>query len=231
MVFEMRKNQVFLNNEPILDFIAGMTSGRILEIGGGHGELTKHLAKKGRVTVVELDEKLSGKIKIPGVEVISKDALEVDFDGYDFITGNLPYNISSQIIIKFLESNTKKAIFTVQKELAKRMVAKPGSRDYSKLSVNVQNVGICNILKIIPPEFFNPKPKVFSAVVELKKNKKPILITELDWKIVNFIFQHKNQNIGKVLKREGFKTNSDPVFLKKARNIEIEEIKKISRYF
>ena len=224
----MRRSQVFLNNEPTLEFIAGRASGRILEIGGGHGELTKHLAKRGGVTVVELDENLAEKIKVKGVEVVSKNALNVDFNGYDFIAGNLPYNVSSQIIIKFIESNTKKAVFTVQKELAERMVAKPGSRDYSKLSVNVQNAGDCTILKVIPPEFFNPKPRVFSAVVEIEKKGEPILKSELDWVVVNLIFQHKNQNIGKVLRREGFKTTDDPVFLEKARNVEIREIKKIS---
>jgi|YelNatPaOPRAMG01_1025707.scaffolds.fasta_scaffold03317_23 16S rRNA (adenine1518-N6/adenine1519-N6)-dimethyltransferase len=224
----MRRNQVFQKHEPTLEFIASIVKGKILEIGAGHGELTKHLAKKGKVTAVEIDENLASKIKIKGVKIIHGDALKQDFNNYNFITGNLPYNISSKIIMKFIDSNTKKAVFTVQKELAERMIAKPGSKNYSKLSVNVQNVGSCKILRIIPPELFNPKPKVFSAVVEIEKKGEPILKTSLDKKIVSIIFQHKNQNIGKVLKREGFKISSDSIFLKKARNIEINEIKKVS---
>lgn len=224
----MRTNQVFLKDEQTLKLIADLVKGKILEIGGGHGELTRYLVDKGKVTTIELSKKLAESIDVKGVKVIVGDALEENFNDYDFIVGNLPYNVSSQIVIKFLNSNTKRAVFTVQKELAKRMTARPESKDYSKLSVNVQNVGDCKVLKVLPGEFFNPKPKIFSAVVELEKNRKPILSTDLDWKVVNLIFQHKNQNIGKVLKREGFKINSDLVFLKNARNIEIEEIKKIS---
>jgi 16S rRNA (adenine1518-N6/adenine1519-N6)-dimethyltransferase len=224
----MKRNQIFLNDEQTLKLIAEKVSGRILEVGGGHGELTKHLVDKGSVVVVELNRRLAERIKIEGVKVVLGDALKQSFDEYDFIVGNIPYDVSSQIIIKFLNSSAKKAIFTIQKELADRLIAKPGSKDYSKLSVNVQNTGNCKILKVIPPEFFSPKPKVYSAVIEIEKNRAPVLNSDSDKKIVDLIFQHKNQNIGKVLKREGFKITDDPVFLKKGRNIEINEIKKIS---
>ncbi len=228
MVFNVRPNQVFLKDDTTLKLIASLVEGDILEIGGGHGELTKHLLGRGKITVIEIDAKLAVKLKkLNETKLIVGDALKESFDGYDFVVGNIPYNISSQIIIKFLDSNSMRAIFTIQRELAERMVAEPCSKDYSRLSVRVQSAGKCRILRVLPPVFFSPEPKVFSAVVEIEKTKKNAL-SDFDKRIVDLIFQHKNQNIGKVLKREGFKTTEDPVFLKKARCVDINDIKKIS---
>ena len=143
----------------------------MLEVGPGLGVLTRRLAESaGRVIAIEMDRRLADHLRpsLPGnVELIVGDALTVPFPPFDRMVSNLPYSISSPIIFKLLEHEFQKAVVMLQKEFADRLVARPDTDDYSRLTVNVYYRAECRILEKVPRSRFWPPPKVDSAVVEL----------------------------------------------------------------
>ena len=151
---------------------------RIIEIGGGIGILTRSLVKTGaKITVIEKDRKLADYLQktYPEVNVIEGDALKEDFPEHDKIVANLPYSISTPILAKIFHSESSHAILMLQKEVADRCVAKPGDRNYSRLSVLCQLHATPEKLFDINPDAFFPKPKVTSSVVEF--SIKPIQLS------------------------------------------------------
>ena len=139
----------------------------VLEIGPGKGVLTRLLAQKAKqVIAIEIDNDLLQKLKssLPdNVRLIHGDALKVDFNSlpsFDKIVANLPFQISSPVTFKFLQHKFSKAILIYQKDFADRMVALPGSKDYSRLSVGVYYKAYCKILEIVPNTCFFPQPKI-----------------------------------------------------------------------
>lgn len=148
----------------------------VVEIGPGPGGLTAHLARRAeRLVTVELDpalaEGIRGRFAGHGVEVVEGDVLETDLArwGEAVVCGNLPYYITSPIIEQALALGPvlKRAVFLVQKEVAERITAKPGSRDYGYLSVSVQARARAEMLFTVRPGAFKPPPKVDSAVIRL----------------------------------------------------------------
>ncbi len=157
-------------------------SDTVIEIGPGKGIITEHLHERAKkVIAVEIDKNLAGllseKFKHGRIDVINEDVLKVDLAklaGADKITfvGNLPYYISTPILHKIMTGEYwKTAIFTFQKEVAERIVAKPSKKNpknYGYLSVICTLYSESNIIMKIPPEAFFPRPKVMSAVVKFK---------------------------------------------------------------
>ena len=154
----------------------------ILEVGPGMGVLTQYLLKKGReLKVVEIDfESVAYLLKtFPelGDGLLEEDFLQMQLDrtfgGREFVlTGNYPYNISSQIFFKMLEYRHLIPVCTgmIQKEVAERLAAAPGSKVYGILSVLIQLWYDVEYLFTVEPGVFNPPPKVKSAVVRLTRN-------------------------------------------------------------
>lgn len=156
----------------------------VMEIGAGRGALTALLAERaGRVAAIELDrslvEGLADKFRSePRVEIIPGDILSIDLaalcqrkgTGRCWVVGNLPYYITSPIIdhLRLFRSAISGMALLVQKEVADRLVAAPGRREYGYLSVSVQLFSEPRILFTIPPGAFSPPPKVHSAFVEFK---------------------------------------------------------------
>ncbi len=193
--------QHFLGSEEAAEKISDLVPCKnVLEIGPGLGALTTFLVKKvKKLTVIEIDAQLEQILKKKfrkNVEIKIGDCLKEDFSRFEVIVGLLPFNISPQVIEKFIQSEAKQGIFVVQKELAQRMVAEPGSTEYSRFSVLVQNNCKCEMLETYPPSFFWPQPKVQSTLVKLEK-KEPLKINQV---LVNSLFQHKNQKVKKALK-------------------------------
>ncbi len=158
------------------------SSDTVLEIGPGLGVLTGELAKKaGKVIGVEKDDKLAemlrGKFSNTNVKILNQDALE--FDPSDLgnykLVANIPYNITSLIIRKFLEAENKPGLMVlmVQKEVAERIVARPRSTgsgqagDMSLLAISVQFYADAEIVEIVKNTSFFPVPKVDSAIIKL----------------------------------------------------------------
>ena len=157
----------------------------IVEIGPGRGSLTGELAERaGTLVAVELDETLAGRLSekyggLPGVQVVKADARDVDLetlapDGTPYkVVANLPYYAASPIIRRFLEAERQPTLMVVmvQREVATRMVARPGKM--ALLSVAVQVYGRPSIVCTVRPEAFRPRPSVTSAVVRIDLHEKP----------------------------------------------------------
>ncbi len=141
----------------------------IVEIGGGIGILTRSLVSTGaKITVIEKDKRLAEYLQntFPDIEVIVGDALKIDWPKADKIIANLPYSISTPILAKIFHSENSHAILMLQKEVADRCLAKPGDRNFSRLSVLCHlHVTVEKLFNVNPDAFF-PKPKVTSSVVE-----------------------------------------------------------------
>ena len=185
--------QNFLTDQSVIErivSIAGQLENKsILEIGGGSGNLTKHLikAKPKNLVVVEIDkdyvETLSKILQSSSVKttLISEDILKTDIYRYfsepPVIFGNLPYNISTKILAKLLtpsndESEWEKLFLMFQLEVANRIVAKPNTKQYGRLSLFSQFYSFPSLELQIPKTSFFPIPKVESALVKFQNNYK-----------------------------------------------------------
>ena len=146
-----------------------------VEIGPGRGALTTHLlARADRVVAIEIDRYLAQKLaqtycEDARLEVVEANALEIDLGqwGPAVITGNLPYYAATAIMerVMALGPTVRRGVFLMQKEVAQRIVASPGSRDYGYLSVSMQLSADIELLFEVPPAAFHPPPKVDSAVL------------------------------------------------------------------
>jgi 16S rRNA (adenine1518-N6/adenine1519-N6)-dimethyltransferase len=143
----------------------------VVEIGAGQGALTRRLVELGlRVKAIEIDPRLAEGLRsaCPDAEVVEGDVLELDLRGV--VAGNLPYYITSPILRRLCDAGERvsAAILLMQKEVAERVAAGPGSRDYGFLSVLCQAHSRPEILFCVPPGAFRPPPKVMSAVVRMR---------------------------------------------------------------
>jgi 16S rRNA (adenine1518-N6/adenine1519-N6)-dimethyltransferase len=169
----------------------------VLEIGAGVGFLTRALAERaGKVIAVEKDARLVKLLRdsLPkSVEIIEADFLKYEIKRAQVIVSNVPYSISSPLTFKIADMDFERAVLCFQEEFARRMVAKPGTSDYSRLSVMSQLSFELQLLQKIPRNCFLPVPKVDSAIILLKpKKEKP---DETLKKLVNILFQHRNKTL------------------------------------
>jgi 16S rRNA (adenine1518-N6/adenine1519-N6)-dimethyltransferase len=178
-----RFGQHFLVDASVIDAIVAAIDPRpgqaLVEIGPGLGAMTDPLvARCQRLTVVELDRDLAARLrKRPELDVVESDVLRVDFGALSQrlgqplrVVGNLPYNISTPILFHLLAavSQVQDQHFMLQKEVVERMVASPCSKAYGRLSVMLQwRYDIESVLDV-PPEAFDPPPRVHSAVVRMQ---------------------------------------------------------------
>ena len=184
--------------ESIIDAIAPVAGQPVIEIGPGLAALTQPLVERlGHLHVIELDRDLAARLREhPQLSVIESDVLRVDFTQLAQslqvdklrVVGNLPYNISSPILFHLL--NHVQAVqdqhFMLQKEVIDRMVASPCTSDYGRLSVMLQwRYDMENVL-FVPPESFDPPPRVDSAVVRMVPLQNP---PELDFKLLETMVQ------------------------------------------
>ena len=168
--------------EAIADTLADYKGMPVLEVGPGMGVLTRFLLDKGHdLTVVELDpesvEYLQEHFPELRDRIVAKDFLKLDlarlYEGPFCIIGNYPYNISSQIFFKVLDYKDRIPCCSgmIQKEVAERMAAPPGSKTYGILSVLLQAWYDIEYLFTVPEHVFNPPPKVKSAVIRMTRNQ------------------------------------------------------------
>jgi len=177
----------------------------VLEVGPGLGVLTDALSRKaGWVYAIEKDPRLVKILRTeyewPNVEIIEGDALKVDFPEFNKIVSNLPYQISSPITFRFLKHDFEKAVLIYQLEFAQRMVAKPGEKNYSRLSLMVRAKAHAELVERIGRGAFWPRPKVDAAVIVLEP-KPPSERIELDENLVRALFQHRRSTVLAALKK------------------------------
>lgn len=232
----------------------------VLEIGPGIGTLTEELSLRAKkVVAIELDNKLLPILEdtlkdYSNIDIIHGDVLEVDLKkiieekftpGPIKVVANLPYYITTPIIGRLIEEDLgfHSIIVMVQKEVADRIIAVPGSKDFSSLSVFVQYYTKPEIILKVPNTVFMPRPKVDSAVLNLKLNKQKINLEdkELFFKIIKAAFSQRRKTLANSLtsKELGIKkkevkeilkkSNIDPK--KRAEDLSVEDFVKISSNF
>jgi 16S rRNA (adenine1518-N6/adenine1519-N6)-dimethyltransferase len=199
-----RFGQHFLSDGGIIDAIVRAISPqpgqRMVEIGPGLAALTQPLVERlGHLTVIELDRDLAQRLRGHGqLTVIESDVLRVDFGRIEAVpsqapgkwrvVGNLPYNISTPILFHLLDyvDHIEDQHFMLQKEVIDRMVAAPSTAAYGRLSVMLQWRYAMEDVLFVPPESFDPPPRVDSAVVRMVPRPQP---AELDVKLLEELVQ------------------------------------------
>jgi 16S rRNA (adenine1518-N6/adenine1519-N6)-dimethyltransferase len=225
-----RFGQHFLSDSAIIDAIvraiAPQPGEPMVEIGPGLAALTQPLVERlGHLTVVELDRDLAVRLRAhPQLEVVESDVLRVDFTALAQrlgvhkirVVGNLPYNISSPILFHLLDhvDVVQDQHFMLQKEVIDRMVAEPATADYGRLSVMLQwRYAMENVL-FVPPECFDPPPRVDSAVVRMVPLALPPVIDFKTYSdLVQTAFSQRRKilrnTLGKWLEARGFSGDFD----------------------
>ena len=209
----------------IIDAIDPVAGDALVEIGPGLGAMTLPLlARHGSFTVIELDRDLAARLKKRGdLDVVESDVLKVDFAALAAakgqrlrVVGNLPYNISTPILFHLLGfvEHVVDQHFMLQKEVVDRMAAAPGNKDYGRLSVMLQwRYEIESVLDV-PPEAFDPPPRVDSAIVRmLPLAEPPALDAALLGELVQVAFSQRRKllrhSLGTWLEARGFAGHFD----------------------
>lgn len=212
MRLKKQLGQYLLNDQTVVDRIIGAleleSTDTILEIGPGTASLTRQLVKTaGLVLAVEKDfrmvERLRAEFKSQKskCKIIHDDILKFDESGVEAdykLVGNLPYNITSPIIRKFLESRHKPSVMVLmtQKEVAERITAPPGSSERGILTLMIEYYGKAKLLFHVPRSMFFPVPKVDSAVVRIVPSfQLPVLNSKVFFRIIKAGFSAKRRQI------------------------------------
>ena len=228
--------QNFLIKRGIVDEIvhaAELTPGEpVLEVGPGIGTLTQGLAQSGAdVTAIELDRRLLEVLdttlaSYDNVRIVHGDVLKLDvptiMDHKPFkVVANLPYYITTPIIMSLLESKLpiERLVVMVQKEVALRMVAKPGTKDYGALSLAVQYYTEPDIVLDVPPKSFLPAPAVTSSVIRCVLRDKPpvdVIDEKLFFRVVKAGFAQRRKTFANTMKTTGLSKDRIEELLAKA---------------
>ncbi len=225
-----RFGQNFLTDGGIIDAIVDAIDPQagqpMVEIGPGLMALTQPLVERlGKITVIELDRDLAVRLRLrPDLDVVESDVLKVDFRALAQrleapklrVVGNLPYKISSPILFHLLEQVdvVQDQHFMLQKEVIDRMVAKPATSDYGRLTVMLQWRYAMESVLHVPPESFDPPPKVDSAVVRMVPRETPAALNPaLLEELVRVAFSQRRKilrnTLGKWLEEKGFSGEFD----------------------
>ncbi len=180
----------------------------VLEVGPGLGVLTRRLVERARrVIAIESDRRLAEYLRaeVPEAEIVHGDALKVEWPAFDAMVSNLPYQISSPLTFRLLRTPFDRAVLMYQWEFAQRMVAAPGTPDYSRLSVGVYVRAACTILERVPRNAFHPQPRVDSALVRLEPRPSPFPIADPDAfdAVVAALFEHRRKTVENGLRLAG----------------------------
>jgi len=206
--YRKRFSQNFLNSQGVVKKIcafARVENDKVLEIGAGKGMLTRELARcAARVYAVELDRTLAQKLvdlALANVEVVNADFLNMDLSqfGAAVIIGNLPYAITAKIIeiLARQKQYFDRAILTVQREYAQKMLARPGETGYDPMSIFVNHHFSPKKGFTIPAHYFTPRPKVNSMVLALGKKRPEIALENEDrfFEFIKGIFRYRRKQL------------------------------------
>jgi len=246
--------QNFLTDEAvarrIVDAADVKSSDLVIEVGAGAGSMTLELAARaGRVAAIEIDRHLMPALtenlkEFDNVDIINEDILKLDIKkdiieatknrhtgfkaGSVKVVANLPYYITTPVIMKFLEEEPgiDLMVFMVQKEVADRMMAEPGNKDYGALSVAVQYYSKPEKIFDVPPHCFIPKPDVDSTVIRLNIFKTPPVVLadkDLFFKTVRASFAQRRKTLVNALFNSGYFSKDKEQIKEVLKNLGIDE--------
>ncbi|MBO4571829.1 MAG: 16S rRNA (adenine(1518)-N(6)/adenine(1519)-N(6))-dimethyltransferase RsmA [Bacteroidales bacterium] len=236
--------QHFLTDLGAAQAIAGALSGGgdVLEIGPGTGVLTQFLLKREDISlkVVEIDRE-SVEYLLEHYPALRPGLLEADFlklqlekifPGPFSVIGNFPYNISSQLFFKILDyrDSVPEVVCMIQKEVAERLAAPPGSKTYGILSVLLQAWYDIEYLFTVPPGAFYPPPKVTSAVIRLRRNGRTSLGCDeaLYKKVVKATFNQRRKTIRNSLRSAQLECKETPLLSERPERLSVEDFVKLT---
>jgi 16S rRNA (adenine1518-N6/adenine1519-N6)-dimethyltransferase len=234
--------QHFLEDRNILALEAKLAAPQgktVLEIGSGDGRLTDAILalKPKRLICVEKDARFAALLRkkyagSKSIEVIQADFLAADPPPFDVALGNIPYYISSDIVFRLALMHFERAVLMVQKEFAQKMAAKPGDRNYGRLSVTSQLAFGITLERTVLRHLFRPVPEVDSAIIILKPTG--IRLTQFQENLIRSLFQHKNKTIRNALVDSGMFDDGEirrlgALARRRARTLSKEECLEIAR--
>ena len=249
--FKKKFGQNFISDKNLLSAIcqdAGIDeNSQVLEIGAGAGTLTEEISRVAKKTIsYEIDNDLKEhllSLNLPNTQFVFGDIMdfttqkiESDFDGEYKMIANLPYYITTPIIFKFLNEATKLQSLTimVQKEVAERIVANVGGKDYGVLSIMVKFFGEAKINRIVSRKMFYPQPNVDSAVVtiNIEKNKYKNIDKNKFYKFIQTVFSMRRKTLKNNLSQAGIKAEKiseieDNILSARSETFTIEQLLKI----
>lgn len=201
----------------IVEALDARASDEVLEIGPGRGELTRHLVGSvRRLVLVELDDRLAAALEEAygereDVVVVHGDVLELDRSALAedpaalLVVGNIPYNITTPIIFDLLERpRPARIVLMVQREVADRILAEPGTGEYGALAVGVQSVARVDRVLHVPRQAFRPVPRVDSTVIRIVPHRPPSLEIEDELRLrdlTRMAFQWRRKQMQKILRQ------------------------------
>lgn len=198
----------------ITQSIPAAADDKVVEIGPGDGALTIRLFETCQnLTAIEIDPVMVNHLEetLPELHIIKDDILKVDWEKISkednrpiHVIGNLPYYITSQILFSLLDNRSRleTATLMMQKEVADRIIAKPGNKTYGILSVQTQLMCTPELLFDVPPEVFSPPPNVMSSVIQLRFDKPDLACSDSHLKtVVRMAFNQRRKKLGNALKR------------------------------
>ena len=206
------RGQSFLTDPFVADAEAALLevpSGRpVVEIGGGLGLLTAALIRRGiePLTVVERDPRLAAFLRSTfgsRIRVVVGDALEIDLPPADGVVGNLPYSVATPILVRLFERRTPRIVFLVQREVAERLAAGPGSKQYGRLSILATLYGAVELFRRVPASAFFPVPEVESrlGVHAARPGALPVRSVPHFEEVVRTLFSSRRKQLGNLLPR------------------------------
>lgn len=244
------KGQNFLISEIIVEALveAGeVEDKKVLEIGAGTGAITEKLSEKAeKVYAIEnnsvLAKHLREEFNDSNVEVVEEDILDYDFENMDRCVSNIPFHLSSEIIEELGEKQVQSALI-IQEDLADRIVAEPGEKDYGRFTILANYYFIPVKLRKVPASSFKPAPDVDAAIIKLYPNRDRHGVEDEDFffKIVRALFTHKRKktrnafvdarHILEISKDEAKDLRDElPHSEKRVNNLEIIQLKEITEF-
>lgn len=198
----------------IIDALAPEPGDKTYEVGAGLGTLAHELLRRGAyVVAIEVDKRLievlRDRFRGGGVDVLCSDALSLPVPKVDKVVSNVPYGISSKLLLKLLrEPNYRTAVLTLQREFALRLVARPGTAQYGRMSVIAQLYGEVEVIGSVSRRAFYPQPEVDSLVIRLRPRRGYREFFKNVEKLTAVIFSQRRRKLAKVMRRAGLYSSS-----------------------
>jgi 16S rRNA (adenine1518-N6/adenine1519-N6)-dimethyltransferase len=180
----------------------------VVEIGGGLGVLTAALLRRGigPLTVIERDRRLArflARTFGPRIRLVTGDALTVPLPPAEAVVGNLPYSVATPILLRLFAARTPRVVFLVQREVAERLAAAPGTKTYGRLSIVAQLYGSLELFRTVGPDAFTPRPEVASriAVHVARPGPLPVPAVPAFEEMLRSLFSSRRKQLANLLPR------------------------------